>query len=505
MDRMDIPKPEDLSSEEKAGQVLMVGFAGKDPEGAREAVSDLKVGGIIYFARNTGSVSETAEVSAALQRMASDSSGIPLLISVDQEGGVVSRLTEGMPLMPGPMSLGAVGDPELAFEVSRAIGTQIRAAGINMDLAPDLDVNDNPNNPVIGVRSFGSDPSLVENLGVAAVRGFMAAGVAPVGKHFPGHGNTSVDSHLDLPVLPHSMERLSDVELRPFKGAIRAGIPAIMTAHIVFKAIDPGSPATLSEPVLEGLLRRGLEFQGVIMTDCLEMNAISKAPGTARGAVLALKAGADMLLISHTLECQQQAYHDIIEAVKSGQVPVSRLDDAVRRVLALKKALRIPNPLSPEDADSEDLRHLSAEAHRRSITLVKDEAGSMPVRGRVAVVSRFPVGPLAEALSGEEGIRAVELVGTTVPPEELRAANAVILVTQNAWKDPEQLSFAKSVLKEIPRAIVLAARDPYDIRALPEAKTFVCAYSHRPEALRAAAEVLLGKTRAEGNLPVATE
>ncbi|MGI6632508.1 MAG: glycoside hydrolase family 3 protein [Bacillota bacterium] len=530
-----LPRLEDLSLEEKAGQVFMVGFPGRDRDGARTAICDLKVGGIAYFARNTGTVRETAALSAELQEMAAGSSGIPLLISADQEGGLVSRLTEGLPLMPGPMSLGAVGDPDLVRDVSRAIGTQIRAAGINVNLAPVLDVNDNPQNPVIGVRSFGSDPALVERLGTAAVRGYLDAGVAPVGKHFPGHGNTSVDSHLELPVLPHSMERLDRVELRPFRAAIRAGIPAIMTAHIVFHAVDPERPATLSEPVLNGLLRRKLGFGGVIMTDCLEMSAVSRNPGPARGAILALLAGADMLLLSHTVEYQREAYFGLIEAVRAGEVPQSRLDEAVKRVLTLKRALRIPNALPPDAADGAELRGLSSESHRRSITIVRDEGDSLPLRPSraVAVVSAVNAAPLVETLetarirvssygmyqspatggppgAGSAGILdpedAIASAAEGLPQVEApNGSDTVILLTDNAWKDSKQAAVAQSILKDRPDAIVIALRDPYDLRVLPEAKTFICTYSRRPEALRAAAEVLLGKARAEGRLPLSLE
>lgn len=518
----------DLSLEEKVGQVLMVGFSGKDPEGAAAAIRDLKVGGIIYFARNTGSVAETAALSQTLQDTAASSGNLPLLISVDQEGGPVVRLDKGLPLMPGPMSLGATGDPDLAFKVARAVGTQIRAAGINVNLAPVLDVNDNPDNPVIGVRSFGSDPALVETLGTASVQGFLSAGALPVGKHFPGHGNTSVDSHLDLPVLPHPLERLSEVELRPFKAAIRKGLPAIMTAHIIFKAIDPDLPATLSAPVLEGLLRRDLGFQGLIMTDCMEMNAISKYFGTARGAVMALKAGADMVLISHTPELQRQAYETILEAVRSGEVPLARLDEAVRRIISLKKALRLPNPLTPGEADTEEFRALSAETHRRSITVLRD--AGLPAsteRGtRVVIVSPYPEAELGEALKqrgaqvihqvyGSTAVRTgaaaqgiieetTRYVAQETAQEQmaLNQADAVIVLMRNAWKNEEQATRVRSILRQKPGAILVATGDPYDFRVFPEAQTFICTYSHRPEALRALAEVLTGAVKAGGKLPV---
>ena len=529
-----------MSLEEKAGQVLMVGFGGKDAIDAKAAVEKLKAGGLIYFARNTGDVCETAALSRSLQQMAESATGIPLLISADQEGGIVSRLTQGLPDMPGPMALGAAGDEDLAFRVSRGIGVQLRAAGINVDLAPVLDVNDNPKNPVIGVRSFGSDPGRVAALGAAAVKGFLASGIAPVGKHFMGHGNTSVDSHLDLPVLDKSEEELWMTELRPFVAAIGAGLPAIMTAHIVFGALDPDHPATMSQAVLEGLLRQRMGFQGVILTDCLEMNAVSMSPGTPRAAVLALKAGADLLLISHTWELQEEALRQVVEAVQRGEVPESRLDEAVFRVLSLKRSLGIPNPLEPSTADSEELRALSREAHRRSITLVRSAAGALPgnttttthtlvvsatsgpgtpdgavgagtTSGTAAELARClrqrgiagarEVGAheaLDIAAQGRGGAREALDLAAQAPGGAVR----LILLVQNAWKDDQQLSTARALLQAFPDAIVVAVRDPYDARVLPQARTFLCTYGPRPGAMEALGEVLTGASQPGGRLPV---
>jgi beta-N-acetylhexosaminidase len=427
------------------------------------------------------------------------------------------------------MALGATKDPSLVEAVSRAIGTQLRAAGVNLNLAPVLDVNDNPANPVIGARSFGSDPAAVATLGAAAVKGFLESGVAPVGKHFPGHGNTSVDSHLDLPVLRQPIERLERVELAPFRAAIAGGLPAIMTAHIVFNAIDPLNPATMSEGVLKGLLRGRMGFRGLIMTDCLEMDAVSRQPGTVRAAVLALRAGADLLLISHTQSLQEQALEGVAAAVKSGEVAESRLNEAVERVLSLKKALGAPNPLEPEDACMPALWALSREAHLRSITLVRGSVRAGRQDGEAAdklaetlVVSlaplpRAPAGAaggsagtpagheLAKSLTDLAGIPARE-----VRPDERLASLAgvpgrLIILTQNAWKDPEQLTLARRLLEAVPDAVVAAARDPYDVAALPQARTFLCAYSPRPEAMEALALVLSGREGAAGRLPVALE
>ena len=413
-----------------------------------------------------------------------------------------------------------------------------------MNLAPVLDVNDNPDKRSSASALSAATLPWLRHWEPSRCRA-LSAGIAPVGKHYPGHGNTSVDSHLELPVLPHPMKRLAEVELKPFRAAIRKGLPAIMTAHIIFKAIDPHRPATLSEPVLQGLLRRDLGFQGLIMTDCMEMNAISEYFGTARGAVLALKAGADMVLISHTPELQREACEMLVEAVQTGEIPLSRLDEAVRRILSLKKALRIPNPLPPGAADTEEFSRLSAEAHRRSITILRD--AGLPVgsneSSRIVIASSYPERALGEALR-EMGAQVVHLAydspafsemtapgvttsgatapgtttpgtttpGTTTPGatapgvttrrEELNQADTVIILTRNAWKNEKQAAWVRSILREKPGAVLVATGDPYDFRVFPDARAFVCTYSHRPEALRALAEALTGAVKAEGRLPV---
>lgn len=526
-----------LTLEEKVGQVFMFGFPGRNPEKARPLIEELKAGGIIYFARNTGEVAEVAALSETLQdiaRRAGRKDG--LFISCDQEGGIVARITGDAPLMPGPMSISAAGGPELAFEVSRAIALELRAAGVNVNLAPDLDVNDNPHNPVIGVRSFGADPEHVGKMGSAAVRGFAAGGVLPVGKHFPGHGNTSVDSHLDLPVLEHPLERLNSVELVPFREAIRAGLEAIMSAHIVFKALDPDKPATLSEKVLKGLLRDELGFDGIIMTDCLEMDAIARHFGTARGAVEAFKAGCDMLLISHTFERQKEAYELLLAAVEEGYVPLSRLEEAVERILKLKHKLGIPNPLPVQSVTEPWLRDLSRRAHLDSITTVR-ASGTLPIGSTDLVVAcpkpkrlvlvedspcatgsastLFASNPdeartdlgraLLKRLSGKVRLRELffEDNGALEELHHLAATGCqAIIVTVNATRDETQAEFVRKAYAAAPGGIFVAARDPYDIWLVPQAAEFICTYSTRPEAMDALASVLTGEAPAKGRLPV---
>jgi len=532
-----------LALEEKIGQVFMFGFPGKSPEGACTLIKTLKPGGIIYFARNCGTVKEVAALSAQLQNWARDSAaGIPLFIAADQEGGIVARLTQDIPVMPGPMSLSAAaskGSANLIEQASRAMAIQLRSAGINVNLAPVLDVNDNPENPVIGIRSFGEDPGLVAKYGALATKGFIQGGVIAVGKHFPGHGNTSVDSHLDLPVLPHSMERLGSCELVPFTTAINQGIPAIMSAHIVFQAIDSQKPATLSRAVLKGLLRDTLGFQGLIMTDCLEMNAISKHPGTARGAVEALKAGCDLLLVSHTRALQEQAWIELLEAVRSGEVSEDRLDDSVERILRFKQIFQIPNCLPPEKAYGPDSEKLSRELHLRSITLVKNErsliplpsagdrklklclAGPMPKKLlqvedpltpgpglQISGPGRSPKTALGKSLYELCNTLEIDEIDMDEPQALERSlalaedADATIILAQNAAKNPVQSLFIKTLTQKVSNAVLIATRDPYDIEIAPAIHTYLCTYSNRPEAMRALAQVLVGKSVPLGKLPV---
>lgn len=531
---------ERLTLEDKIGQVFMFGFPGKSPEDAHYLINNFRPGGIIYFARNCGTVEEVAGVSARLQEWAGNSgSGIPLFIAADQEGGVVARLTQGISVMPGPMSLAAAasdGDATFIEEAAWATAIQLRSGGINLNAAPVLDVNDNPDNPVIGIRAFGEDPELVAKFGMLAAHGFRRGGVIATGKHFPGHGNTSVDSHLDLPVLPHSMERLNSCELVPFKQAIEAGIPAIMTAHIIFQAIDRHKPATLSSAVLRGLLRNTLGFQGVIMTDCLEMDAIAKHFGTARGAVEAFKAGCDLLLISHARNLQEQAWAAMLEAVKTGEISEERLDESVNRILGLKRMFGIPNPVPSENAYDSRFAELSHELHLRSVTLVKNEknlfplippegrkfrlclAGTMPKRllqveddplgvhpGKNRTGPRTDLGKSLLELCSSLEIDEVDMDS----PEALETclglagkADATIILTQDAVKNPAQAYFAQQVVQGVPNTLLIATRSPHDIRVIPGAHTYLCTYSNRPEAMRALAHVLTGKRAPSGKLPV---
>jgi beta-N-acetylhexosaminidase len=334
----------------KAGQVMMFGFDGValDAE-LRALIEQLRPGGVVLFARNVESPRQLAQLNTDLQS-AMQADGAPsLIISIDQEGGSVARLrqAQGFAEFPSARTVGEARDPAgTARQIARAMASEMQAAAINMDLAPVLDVNNNPQNPIIGdrSRSYGADPALVAACGVAFIETLQAAGIMAVGKHFPGHGDTTVDSHIALPIVPHPRARLEQVEFVPFQAAIAAGVAGIMSAHVAFPAIDPtpNRAATLSSQVMSGLLRAEMRFSGIRMTDSLEMGALQTTGyPVPRAATTALQAGADMLLFNCGHALNRQAHAAIVDAVRRGEIPMARLDEAVHRVLTAKKRFGI--------------------------------------------------------------------------------------------------------------------------------------------------------------------
>jgi beta-N-acetylhexosaminidase len=332
-----------MSVEQKVGQVMMVGFDGVELSvELREMITRFHLGGVVEFTRNVASPRQLAQLNADLQHTARESGHPGLFVSIDQEGGRVTRLQAqaGFTEFPSAMEVGASKDAPLAARtVARAMAGEMRAVGINMDLAPVLDVNNNAANPVIGSRSYGADPQQVAACGVAFLETLQAEGIMAVGKHFPGHGDTTVDSHLALPVVAYDRARLEAVEFVPFRAAIRAGVAGIMSAHIAFPAIDPtGVAATLSPQVMAHLLRDEFGFGGIRMTDSLEMGALATSGYPAPlAAATALQAGADMLLFNRDHDLHRQAYALVIDWVGRGGIPMARLDEAVRRVLMTKE------------------------------------------------------------------------------------------------------------------------------------------------------------------------
>jgi beta-N-acetylhexosaminidase len=524
-----------MSLEEKVGQMFMTYAYGTSVDQSdarnrstygvdnfRQLIERYHLGGIIYFAwsDNVRDPQQIAGLSNGIQEVATSSgSGVPALISTDQEQGIVVRVTEPATQFPGNMALGAAREPGLARSAAAITGEELRAIGINENFAPVADVNVNPENPVIGVRSFSSDPDLASSLTSAQVRGYQRERVASTAKHFPGHGDTNVDSHTGLPVIDHSREELERIDLPPFESAIDAGVESIMTAHILVPALDDsGRPATLSKPILTDLLRREMGFDGVIVTDALTMEGVRKMFGDDRVPVEAIKAGADMLLMPPDLDL---AYRSVLEAVQSGEIAESRIDRSVYRILRLKERLGLfRKPFVHERKVSKvvgNRGHLATadEVTERTVTLVKNDTRTLPLTpgsDMTALVTGWGV-TTTRTLGSQVAERGLttEVYETGASPSDATITRAreaadrndlVIAVTNRAQSSPAQQRLVAELVESGKPVVVVAVRDPYDIAHLSGVDTYVSTYSYAGVSLRALAKVLFGAVNPTGRLPV---
>lgn len=360
-----------MTLREAIGQLFILGFEGHTPsETLKTFVRDLTPGGLILFGRNLGDPEETAALTNVLQV----ASPTPLFLAIDQEGGKVSRLPPPFTQWPSASVVGAIGSTELTCAVASAIAMELMVVGINMNMAPVLDVLSNPANPVMAGRCYGSDAHVVAQHGIAFYRGLASEGVIAVGKHFPGHGDTTVDSHLALPVVPHDVGRLSAVELAPFAYAIRAGIPALMTAHLLLPALDPEHPATLSRRILTDLLREEWGFRNLVISDDLLMQGIADSTPAGEAAVRFIEAGGDLMLICHDEAAQRQALVVVTEAVETGRLSEARVLTSCKRIADAKAQYLHRKPA----ASAEKIRAVvGCDAHRSLAESVgMDDKGS---------------------------------------------------------------------------------------------------------------------------------
>jgi len=326
-----------MTLEQKIGQIIVAGIDGKkfDPR-MKKLITEQHVGGLIWFKNNFSDLEGSVRLVNELKRT-NEGNPLPLFMSVDQEGGKVSRLPEDFVHLPNAVRVGQTGKPELAKEMGALLSEELRLMGFNMNFAPVLDVNSNPKNPVIGSRSFGNDAELVANMGVSAMQGLQEGGTIAVVKHFPGHGDTSVDSHLALPSVPKTIEQLEELEWVPFRAAIQEGADAVMIAHILFPSIDPEYPSSLSKAVITDLLRGELEFDGVVITDDMTMGAIARNYGIEEAALHSFLAGSDLILVAHGYDTARKVYDRLLQAAKDGELQESRLDESLRRIISLKQ------------------------------------------------------------------------------------------------------------------------------------------------------------------------
>ncbi|MFE1765263.1 glycoside hydrolase family 3 protein [Streptomyces angustmyceticus] len=558
--RADSPAPSDatrtrlrrlisrMSPEEKAGQLFVMriyGHSATDPDpadaaanqqeigvaNAAELIATYHVGGIIYFgwAHNTRDPHQIADLSNGIQRAAAAQRvPVPLLISTDQEHGIVARVGAPATLFPGAMALGAGGSRDDARTAAALAGQELYAMGIRQDYAPDADVNVNPANPVIGVRSFGADPQAVARMVAAEVKGYQGAGIASCAKHFPGHGDTDTDSHVGLPYIHHSVEEWERLDAPPFQAAIAAGIDSIMTAHIVVPAFDPSEdPATLSRPILTGILRERLGYDGVVVTDSLGMEGVRKKYGDARVPVLALKAGVDQLLNPPNLAVAHAA---VLTALRDGELTEREIDAKLMRILLLKERRGLfADPYTTHRAVDRVVGirgHLDA-ADRiadRTTTLLRNDGRILPLSRRrerrvlvAGVDAAAPSGTggppttvLAKTLT-ELGFTATALSTGTAPTQRaideavaaLGERDAAVVATYNVTADSRQRALVAALLATGKPVVQLAVRNPYDIAQLDGVRAALASYSWTDVELRAAARVIAGRRNPAGRLPVA--
>jgi beta-N-acetylhexosaminidase len=504
------------------GQSLMLSFEGRHvtPD-VLQALSETRANGVILFAHNIGTPAELYALNHDLQAHAAAIGLPPLLIAVDQEGGSVTRFRAPLVTVPSQMSQAATGDPATAATCAQITGRQLRAYGINVNFAPVLDVNCNSANPVIGTRSFGQESAVVSRFALAALHGYRESGVIATGKHFPGHGDTDIDSHLGLPTVRHARPRLEEMELAPFVAAIQAGIPALMTAHIIFAALDD-QPATLSTAILIDLLRHELGFDGVIFTDALDMQAIAAQFSPSEAALRSKAAGADVLLPLGSLQSQVEVAQSLAAAVQNGDLLHTAFAATAQRLDKLRAAYNIAHELPPFTAPDPALYDAALAIARRGITVAQGiEKLPLARDTRLALIDcvlpRFSL--VEEAFERAALLAALtteafpNTTGLTLSPDlsddelaEARAlveaSDAVLLVTRNAALIPAQARLAQ-MLARLGRPLIHAAvRMPYDAAVVPGAAATLLTYGDPDVSLHALIDVLAGRAEAQGMPPV---
>ena len=531
-----------MSVEEKVGQMFMLAFAADQLDEARILMEEHLVGGAYIGDDNVPTAGAAVELCNRLQGFAANTRlGIPLLLGCDQEG-TWSVMTAESAMGPGNMALGAAGDPQCAYDMYGVIARETGAVGLNVVLGPAADCNSNPHNSIIGMRSFGEKPELVAAMTAAAVRGLHDNGSVGALKHFPGHGDTRLDSHRGLPTVTRKRDELMAIDLPPFAAGINAGAKIVMTSHIIFSALDPTRPATLSPLILGDLLRGELGFGGLIVSDSMNMHSMKRNYDPIDAAIQAFNAGVDLMMLAEEhydhdagryLANQRALIRAIIRAVEDGAISAERVDDALRRILRLKRDARFSTAPRPETTivGGDAHRAIELRAARRAISILRDRNALLPLdpeapvtlvnttkRGAYDVLTKTrgigpnQATPAFDVFAASLSARCSEL--TVIPAEAflvdaLPAAGAIIAVTENYTLPGMDFdgSLQREILRRLheatgARLIVVALRDPYELAEFPEIGTYVCSFSFRPCAAQAAAEVLLDAFAGGGRSPV---
>lgn len=514
---------EDLSPEEQLGQTLVVFVDVDSAELVRPAIEQGKIGGVLIQWGNY-SLAETKKLVDKLQTWAANSPHkIPLFISIDYEGGTVyTPITLGFDYLPTNMMLSAARDEEGAAAIAYLAGLELRRAGVHINFSPVLDVNSNPHNPIIGVRSFGSDPASVTRMGGALINGFKAADIVSVVKHFPGHGDTSADSHYDVPVVRASYSQLQKIHLAPFEAAVKQGVPGVMTGHILYPALDNKNVATFSRPILQDLLRGTMGFKGLIVTDSLDMKSATSYCTIPGCAVRALESGADMILLGRYIK-PVSVFSQVWREVQAKHLEPA-VEDAARKVFDLKKQMGLLDNSRAVPAPIEEAYHMAlAKISAESVTLVRDRKKLLPFKPAankkptVCAVFFAPARFADQLMSFSKPflqkgwtIRSYNAALTPRKKDSQRAAACakgadLLIVTSLQWADKTNINQKNAInglIEENPNTVFISTMSPYDIKNYPEADVVLATYGLNKYVLQTAADIILGNQSAHGVLPV---
>lgn len=508
----------ELSLKEKVGQLLIVHFNGAVAnDQAEKLVKEAYVGGFIYYnwANQLDSSSQVHELTRSLQALAKPT-GIPLWIAVDQEGGAVNRLKKGFTIFPGNYALGQTHQSLLAGKSALAMGRELRSVGVNLNLAPVIDIYSQPLNPVIGIRSFGNDPQEVTQFGKSALKGYQEAGILAVLKHYPGHGDTTVDSHDSLPILKHSKTRLEQVELFPFN-QLASKSDAIMTSHLFVPVLDPENCVTFSPAIVEEYLRHQMKFDGLILTDSLVMQGLLEVcPSIEEAAIRAFVAGHDLIvlggkqLLTHQKgfelmpEDVIRIHHALLDAVRKGRISQERLDDSVDRILALKEkyaSFTIP-PLKELERVKKENQELAQQIANQAILSQELPLPLSLAQSKVAIIAPQLLKDEIEkttllSLGKETRVFYFEALPSADASTLCHWADDTLILSYKSWKNKDLLEALVQLQKESARSIVLIVGDPQDASSFQEADVLMATFGPSSFSLQAALNIIMGKGKHE--------
>lgn len=512
-----------MSLRDKIGQMFVTGFPSKELSSEmKEVIEQYKVGNLILFSHNVENKYQLGALVTEVQQWFMKHTGVPGFITIDQEGGRVTRMPKDATNVAGAMAIASSGRPENAYAAGRMTARELRALGINFNLAPVMDVNNNAMNPVINVRSYGDTAQKVTEYGIPMMKGLLDGGVMSTLKHFPGHGDTNTDSHIGLPAIEKTLEELEELELLPFRAAIAQGAPAIMSAHILFPRIEKsGVPGTMSYTIITELLKEKLGFKGLVVSDCMEMAAIKRYYGTAEGALAAVKAGVDLVFISHTPSVVIEAIHLIEEAVAVGDLDEAVIDAAVTKILAYKARYAVMEDL--------DYEIVGCDVHRRANELMRTETicrmnGEIePIRigdervlfiGSYSYRSDLASSSVNQELSfpqymGERFQAAYEVIDIDPGEEQL---NAVLQKAQgykhaviglfNARENKGQLALVRGLLAAGCKVTAITLGRPYDLAPIEGEFCGLSAFEYSVDAFKSLIPILHGELAPTANITI---